>query len=93
MNSKYFFCYSPTLHKYLNKKYKLSYICTAFHETNHKKFWLYEQSETLTKAINEYKSLFKGGDVHWLYWVSIITGTSLNYYVKQIIKWTGEWKF
>jgi hypothetical protein len=61
MKNKYFFCYSPTLHKFIHNKYKIRYICAAKNEQD-RKFWLYEQSEILGKALNEYNQLFKGGD-------------------------------
>lgn len=62
--SKYFFCYSSNVHKFLNKVKNIDYVCAAKHETTDKKFWLYEQSDFLTMALNEYKRFFKGGDVN-----------------------------
>lgn len=56
--SKYFFCYSKTLHRFIHERYKLEYICTAIHETTNKKFWLYERTDQLKAAQEEYKSLF-----------------------------------
>lgn len=64
MKNKYFFCYSPTLHKYLNKVNQINYICAAINEANNKKFWLYEQDTTLSKALTDYNKLFKGGEVN-----------------------------
>lgn len=60
--SNYFFCYSPTLHKFIHNKYKIKFVCTALHTGDKRQFWLYEQSEMLTKAITEYKAIFKGGE-------------------------------
>jgi hypothetical protein len=57
--SKYYFCYSPTLHKFLHNKKKLPYICAALHENSKRKFWLYERNEQLDSALKEYESIFK----------------------------------
>ena len=56
--SNYFFCYSKTLHRFLHERYNIQYICAAYHETTHKKFWLYERTELLKQAQEEYKNLF-----------------------------------
>lgn len=65
--SKYFFCYSPTLHKFIHTRHKLKYICAAKNEHDNRKFWLYEQSPELSIALTEYKNIFKGVDANWLY--------------------------
>jgi hypothetical protein len=59
---KYFFCYSHTVHKYIQSKHKIKYVCAALNEHDQRKFWLYEQSPELSKALTEYKSIFKGVD-------------------------------
>jgi hypothetical protein len=58
MNKEYFFCYSRVLHKFIQNKHRVNYICAAYHESTHKKFWLYERSETLKTALDEYKQIF-----------------------------------
>ncbi|PLR72283.1 hypothetical protein CYJ37_12055 [Bacillus sp. UMB0728] len=60
--SKYFFCYSKPLHKFIQNRYKLDYVTAALHETTLKKFWLYERSDQLRQAQEEYKTLFKSID-------------------------------
>jgi hypothetical protein len=62
--TKHFFCYSPTLHKFVQSKFKLKYICAAINEKDGRKFWLYEKTESFNKALSEYHNLFKGGDVN-----------------------------
>jgi hypothetical protein len=62
MKKEYFFCYSPTLHKFLHNRHKIKFICAALNENDKRKFWLYEQSDELSKGILEYKSIFKGVD-------------------------------
>jgi hypothetical protein len=58
--NKYFFCYSPTLHKFIQTKHKIKYVCAALNEHDNRKFWLYEQSHELSKALTDYKNIFKG---------------------------------
>ncbi|WEG18534.1 hypothetical protein PQ478_08630 [Alkalihalophilus pseudofirmus] len=53
--NKFYFCYSPVQHKYLHNKKGLAYICSALHETTHNKFWLYENNDTLSKALEDYR--------------------------------------
>lgn len=53
--SKYYFCYSKALHKYLHNKKKIPYICAALHEDTLAKFWLYERTPELEKSLAEYK--------------------------------------
>jgi hypothetical protein len=57
--SKYFFCYSKQLHKYIQSHYNISYICTALHETTNKKFWLYERNEQLNNALQDYNNIMQ----------------------------------
>jgi hypothetical protein len=59
MNKEYFFCYSKVLHNFIQNRHKINYVCAGLHETTYKKFWLYERSERLTVALNEYKQIFK----------------------------------
>lgn len=58
--SKYFFCYSPTLHKFIHNKYKIPFVCAARNEKDNRKFWLYEQSEQLGEALQTYNNFIKG---------------------------------
>ena len=60
-----FYCYSPYLHNYISKKYKLEYLCAAIHESTGRKFWLYHKSDELQKALKEYKLLFEN-------WINIL---------------------
>lgn len=57
--SKYYFCYSPTLHKFLHNKKKIPYICAALREDTLEKFWLYEQNDILTQALKEFTAIFE----------------------------------
>lgn len=57
--SKYYFCYSPTLHKFLHNKKKIPYICAALREDTLEKFWLYEKNSTLEQALKEFTAIFK----------------------------------
>ncbi|PKR82880.1 hypothetical protein CWO92_22075 [Heyndrickxia camelliae] len=57
--SNYFFCYDSSLHKYLHKIHKQSYICAALHQTTHKTFWLYERTPEINKLIEEYTTFMK----------------------------------
>lgn len=59
--TKHFFCYSPVLHKFIQSKYKIKYICAAINEKDGRKFWLYEKSPSFEKALVEYNAIFKGG--------------------------------
>jgi hypothetical protein len=58
--SKYFFCYSHTVHKFIQARYKIKYVCAALNEHDNRKFWLYEQSPELSSALTSYKCIFKG---------------------------------
>lgn len=59
MNLKpdYFFCYSPTLSKFLHSKKGFSFICMAKNVKDDRTFWLFERGEELNKALTEYKEL------------------------------------
>lgn len=52
---KYFFCYSTNLHEFLRYEKEIKYVCTAFHATSNKRFWLFERSEELKNALTEYR--------------------------------------
>ena len=60
--SKYFFCYSLTLHNFIHNTFKIPYICAAKNEKDNRKFWLYEQSEKLGEALTIYNQLIKRGE-------------------------------
>ena len=53
---KYFWCYSTNLHEFLRYEKGLKYICTAFHATTMKRFWLFERTEELKNALSEYNA-------------------------------------
>jgi hypothetical protein len=55
MNKDFFFCYSKELHNYIQTRHKINYICAAYHESTYKKFWLYQRSDNLKKALDTYK--------------------------------------
>jgi hypothetical protein len=57
--NKYFYCYSPMLHKYLHNTCKIPYELTALHEHTKNKFWLYERNEKLNESIEQYNKIFK----------------------------------
>jgi hypothetical protein len=59
MSKDYFFCYDSGLHRYLHKVNKQQYICAAIHETTNRKFWLYEQTNTINQLITQYKTFMK----------------------------------
>ncbi|OWW11709.1 hypothetical protein BUE63_02445 [Bacillus sp. MB353a] len=51
---EYFFCYSTNLHEFLRYEKGIKYICTAFHDTTNKRFWLFERDGKLLNALDEY---------------------------------------
>ncbi|MFV0942024.1 MULTISPECIES: hypothetical protein [Bacillus cereus group] len=53
--NKYFFCYSTNLHDFLRYEKELRFICTAIHDKTNKRFWLFERTEKLAKALVEYR--------------------------------------
>lgn len=67
LKHQYFFCYSPTLHKFIHSRHNIRFICTAKNESDNRKFWLYERTEELKVALDDYKAIFKGVDANWLY--------------------------
>lgn len=58
MKSKYFFCYNPQLGKFLQSK-NFKYITKAQHPSSQQIFTLFENSDDLSNAIEEYKTVFK----------------------------------
>lgn len=59
LNTKpYFFCYSPSLQKYLFKVKRFNYICEAKNKNDNRTFWLYERTELLNIALTEYNDFF-----------------------------------
>ncbi|MGM8141844.1 DUF5659 domain-containing protein [Enterococcus italicus] len=57
--NKYYYCYSPFLHEFL-KAEGIRYITTSRNIKNKNVFWLYQQSNELSKALNEYSKMRKG---------------------------------
>jgi hypothetical protein len=55
MNNEFFFCYSKELHNFIQNKHRINFVCAAYHESTQKKFWLYQRSERLKMALDEYK--------------------------------------
>lgn len=51
---KYFFCYSTNLYEFLRYEKGFKYICTAYHHKTKCQFWLFERSDELNKALDEY---------------------------------------
>jgi len=51
---KYFFCYSTNLHEFLRYEKGFKFILTALHDKTLKRFWLFEKTPELTKALIEY---------------------------------------
>lgn len=56
--SKYYFCYSPYIQKYLHTTKKIPFICNGLHKESRKEFWLYERTQSLTKALEDYHNFF-----------------------------------
>jgi len=51
----FFFCYSVYLFKYLFYEKNFEYIACGWHEKKpHIKFWMFQRTPELEKAINEY---------------------------------------
>jgi hypothetical protein len=51
-----FFCYDPSLHKFLHNKNNVSYLCAALHEKTQRKFWLYERTDIVNELVKQYNS-------------------------------------
>lgn len=56
-NSRFFFCYDSKLFKWLRYEKSISFLFKAKHEQTLKSFWLFERTEELTAAIDQYKQL------------------------------------
>lgn len=54
-NKDFYFCYNVKLSKYLHEN-GIRFIIHAKNNDN-KRFWLYQQSDTLTKKILEYRKI------------------------------------
>lgn len=54
----YFFCYSPSLQKYLFNKKGFTFICEAKNKNDDRTFWLYERTLELNNALTEYNDFF-----------------------------------
>lgn len=63
LDNTYYFCYNPRLAKYLRYDCNLPFITKAKHIDTNNKFWLFEQTEELTKAIHTYKEIYKDNNV------------------------------
>lgn len=56
MNDKYYYCYSTRLYHFLTSV-KFRYISEGINQSTNKKYWMYEKSQTLDLAINEYNKI------------------------------------
>ncbi|WP_419893625.1 hypothetical protein [Oceanobacillus kimchii] len=52
----YFFCYSPYLQSWIDKE-GIQYITAAINPQTNSLFYMYEQSEELSKAIKSYEDI------------------------------------
>lgn len=50
-----FFCYSINLYDFLKNKKGLAYLLTANHIHTGKQFWIFNKSDELLKALDEYR--------------------------------------
>ncbi|RUT43265.1 hypothetical protein EJP82_20840 [Paenibacillus anaericanus] len=57
----FFYCYSLELFKFLKFQKNIDYVCTAYHERTHNKFWQFAGTDELQDAISEYRKLNKNG--------------------------------
>lgn len=60
----YFFCYSTNLCEFLRNKKGQKYIVTALHDKTMKRFWLFERTGALNKALVEYNETGKYLSIH-----------------------------
>lgn len=51
--NKYFYCYSPTLYRFLREK-GVQYICTGLNESTMRQFWQFERTDHLNALLTEY---------------------------------------
>lgn len=54
--SKYFYCYSNRLHKFL-EAFGVEYITSAINPSSNKNYWMYEKSENLDMLIEEWNRI------------------------------------
>ena len=55
MNNDYFYCYSPRLKDRLLLEGE-RFICVGLHEITRKKFWLFENTEKLSKVMDAWRA-------------------------------------
>lgn len=53
MKSRYFYCYSPNLYKFLRDN-GVRYICTGLNENTMRQFWQYERSAEFERLLAEF---------------------------------------
>lgn len=53
----YFFCYNGSVASYLKHIKGIPFITEAVQPKNGSRFWLFEQSEELSQALNDYKQM------------------------------------
>lgn len=54
---KYFFCYDEELSEFLSLEKHIRYITVAINPKTGCKFWLYEQTPSLSEAIKQSKAI------------------------------------
>ena len=54
MQSKYFFCYSINLFRYIRDN-GIRYISKGINPSTDRSFWLFERTEQLNKLLSEWK--------------------------------------
>lgn len=57
--SRFFFCYSVQMFKFLKMDKGVNYICYAIHDKTKKPFWLFERDNALQNALIEYNDIYK----------------------------------
>lgn len=50
----FYYCYSTNLFKFLKHKKGISFICSGLHEKTLCKFWQFQRTDELLKALEEY---------------------------------------
>lgn len=51
--NNYFYCYSPKLKAHLIDAGE-RFVCVGLHETTHRKFWLFQQSDRLSELLAQW---------------------------------------
>ena len=59
MKDKYFFCYNKSLFSWIHDVKGIDYITVAISPSSQKTFTLFEKSDQLQVALDEYKALNK----------------------------------